>query len=269
MSKSPLVTSRGRSPWLRLIPLLLVGFAILASSGCRTKLTFLSGAPYHSEFWVNNDALVAFPDSLRGEDYRVRVGGLLEKHTYIVPVEQVYFVETMAHLNGFFRNGVTPIYHADIEALGMGPDRAQEDSPEGPESLSELDRILDERTRRQEDRRSTTRSEREITEDAYQEAALEILRQRDPTYLVHFHDALFFFRDSRIVVNFRIRLIDRRTGNILLDHRYQGRSRRFDPADSHRTNENRLVSLTREAFNGPMRHFIRDAAHTLDARGVQ
>ena len=250
----------------------LMAFVIGLTASCASELTFYSGTPYHSEYWLEEAAFVALPDKITDEQYKIKIGSLLwEVHFYKIPVGDVYSNEARAHLKGLFKRGVTVTTHSMIENLAQEKEPASEDSgtETSQEEETELQRILDEMDAKEEDSDASEKSVEELTEDVYREVGVEALQQKDAKYLVNFSDALFFSRERKLVAAFRAQLIDRRTGNVLFDRRYAGSSRRFEPVQSQKTNEEKLKSLTREAFNGPMRQLNYDIAVALDARGVQ
>lgn len=250
--------------------LLLVAVVL---SGCTSNLNFAYGSPYQSSYRVDDGVIVAFPDGLAKEEYKIRAGGFFwEKKVYIVPVGQVYSSESLARLEGLFLKGVTTTNHSTAKLLDPEPSAEAAAKADGK---TEIDRILDEMAKQEKDKDGKSKDKNknkkklaDFHEDLYAEAGLELLRQKDANYVLWYNDALFFVRESRLVNTYRVRLVDRRTGNILLDKRYSGRSQVFQPAQSSKTNEEKLQVLTRQAFAGSMAQLVEDIATALDARGT-
>ncbi len=253
---------------LRLVHLLLLLSAVaMAASGCRTRLDFPSGGTFHSPYRVNDGVIVAFPDDLEDRTYNVKVGRLWESRVFVIPVLDAYRTETVARMGGVFRQGVVFASHSvldDIEMRTAPPESGNEEAME-----RELDSILRDLAEEEQTRRGifdTGARRQELSDRALREAALESVEQRGGNYVLFFQDALFGFPEGRASVSFRVHLIDRRTGNVLLNKRYSGASSRFDARRNHRTNEINLVNLTKQAFAGAMRDLIRDVAVVLDAQ---
>jgi predicted ATP-dependent endonuclease of OLD family len=244
---------------LLLLPLLLLAV------GCKTRVAFPLGAPYPSTQRIDEAVIISFPDSIIKRTYNVKVGGFLDQHVFVMPVFDIYRSETVARMNGLFAKGVTLVAHSALDEMvdrdlsHMRPEPAP-DSRDHTQSASNLESVLADLERREGGDRSVGKSRQELMDEALREAAMESIDDKNAVYLLYFRDALYGVEDSRITVRFRAQLIDRRTGATLLDNRYQGRSTRFDPVNNLKTNEIRLVSLTRLAFSGAMSKLIDDIA---------
>ncbi len=244
--------------------LLLLTAVAVAASGCRTRLDFPSGGTFHSAYQINDGIIIAVPDDLEDRTYNVKVGRLWESRVFVIPVLDAYRTETVARMGGVFRQGVVFASHSvleDIEMMGAPTAKTEE------ATARELDSILRELAQEEQTRRGIFSGEarrQELSDEALRGAALETVEQRGGNYVLYFQDALFGFPNGRATVNFRVQLIDRRTGNVLLNKRYTGSSSRFSPHRSHRTNEINLVRHTKMAFAGAMRDLIRDVAVAID-----
>ena len=73
--------------------------------------------------------------------------------------------------------------------------------------------------------------------------------------------------EGRVRTSFVVHLIDRRTGNELMKNQYQGRSERFVPKQSERTNELELQRLIRQSLSGGMSQMMDDLAIATGATG--
>ena len=252
-------------PFLAALAMLIA----LVVSGCTTNLNFSYGSPYQSGYRIDEGVIVAFPDTLSKEEYKIRAGDFFwEKKVYIVPVGQVYSAETLARLEGLFLKGVTVTNASTAKLLDPEPSAEAAANADGK---TQIDRILDDMAKKEKDKDAKDKKKKiaDYHEDLFAEAGLELLRQKDANYVLAFNDALYFVREGRIVNTYRVKLVDRRTGNVLLDKRYSGRSQLFEPVQSTKTNEEKLKSLTRQAFAGSMAQLVEDIATALDARGTQ
>ena len=263
--------------FLRVLSLVMVMMVVVLAGGCRTRVNFSAGAPYPTGFDKVNDAvIVSFPDAIKERTYKVRVGSLWEAHTFVMPVMEAYQAETTARMNGVFSRGVTMTSHKSLEELDERRAQYQEaksaelantstETRKGEEldeevTQSELDRILADLEKKEKGEGDVDKSEAELVDEALRQASMEMVEQKGASYLLVFRDALFGMPEQRIMVSFSVQLIDRRTGNVLVQKRYQGRSQRFDPNRNNKTNQAELVALTRMAFAGAMGQMTEDIA---------
>lgn len=255
--------------------LFLLGVLVLAA-GCRSKLEFISTAPYQSPYRVNDAVIVSYPDELMDRKYRVKTGGFFDTHVYIIDVLEAYNNETASRMKSFFTRGVTVTTHSVLQQLYKSePDDIDLDLPgEGEEATAEekkadrdLEAILDEMARIEQGEKvrneeGKKRKLPDLTEEALTQSSIEMLEQRKPGYALVFGDAQLGFIERRATVSFRAQLIDWRTKNVLLDRRYKGQSRRFEPFQNKTSNKNKLIELIKEAFSGTMTQMMDDIAIT-------
>lgn len=264
MNQHPVPRRSTTSRWFfpRLYSAALVAGAALLLQACSTNVRFDTGAPYQTPLRVEYSALVAFPDAIVEQEYKARVGAFLDRHVFKLPVYEAYRAETLGRLKGFFTGGLAVTTQSVATKLLPEQSAATVSGTEG----SELERILAELEAERVDDEASEKTEDELNRELYDAVGLETLRERGADYMLWFDDALFFFEESRIVVSYRVRLLDQRTGAQLLNERYTGRSQRFDPGNNNKTNEIKLQNLTRQAFNGGMSQLLEDLAYVLEAR---
>jgi hypothetical protein len=281
----------------RLAMMILCG-AVAFAAGCSTRIKFPTGAPNETIWMMDEAAVVSLPDSLEDREYKVSVGSLWEAHKFKIPLHDVYRTEAYARLSPLFTRGVTMTTHevldeiqgryaAEDEAL---PDEEATDEKDATDKKSkakskakdskdpkatdakagdaeskdsvpgsELEKVLAELEKKEEGEK-VSKTQAELMDQALREAEIETYEQRGAVYLVRFQDALYGMPDERVAVSFRVQLIDRRTNAILLDKRYGGRSQRFNPNKNNKTNEDRLIYLTKLALSKPMGQLVEDIA---------
>lgn len=237
----------------------------LALAGCSTAIEFKGGAPFSTDYVVKEGVIVSVPDELPARTLRIRIGGFLDQHYYLLPVGDAYRDETVSRMNGLFTEGVTITTYRVADQLPTLKETNDEALKSASGESARLDELYEKIKERERDDSRTQESVLDLTNDALAEAAKETIAQKNSIYILRYATPLLGFVDQRVVVSFRAQLADRRTGNLLLDKRYQGRSRRFDPADSVKTNEDNLVSLVRQAFSGAMNQMVEDIAVATDA----
>lgn len=246
--------------WILAVTMAL--FAFLAG-GCATDLTFPSGSPIKSPYKVQQGIIVSFPDEIDERKFKVRVGGFIDQQNYNIPVGDVYKTETVARLSGVFTQGVTVTSRSIVDTLP--PLRTSEEQEADPSTNPRLEAILEELRAKEKGEGKSKRTEAELMEAALRIASEESVSQKNSVYLLTFEDALFGFVDGRMSISYSMKFIDRRTGNVLHAARYSGRSRRFEGAQSSKTNENNLRDLARQAFSGAMLRMMDDIASSAGA----
>lgn len=250
--------------FLRLAYCLLLVFATLMG-GCTSRVKFPLGSPYPTSHSIDDGVIVSFPDSIVERKYSIKVGAFMDQHVFIVRVYDAYRTETVARMNGLFTQGVTLSVHSALQELqdeqvsGVMSDE-QRAAAGQDETNTKLDKILADLEAKESGDKTIKQKQQELMDEALREAAKETVDQKNTAYLVKFRDALYGVTDERVAVSFSIQLIDRRTGGILLEKRYRGLSSRFNAGNNQRTNEARLLALTKEAFSGAMGELVDDIA---------
>lgn len=249
---------------------LLAAIAFAAAfllAGCTTAIRFPSGAPYQSPYNSTEGMIIAFPDELPERPLKIKVGGFLDREYYELSVGEAYINETTARLSNIFRGGITVTTHSVVDQL-PGLNTGDGGEPAEGTSTSDLEDIIRELNEKERSGSGakTRKSVDELTARALDLASRESIEQKNSTYLLRFSDALLGSREQRLLATFRVRLYDRRTGNLLLDKRYGGRSQRFEPVNSQKTNENRLMALTKQALSGGMAQMVEDIAKQADVQ---
>lgn len=252
---------------MNLMKLMVAVCLALLSGAClpSREIQFDTGAAYHSPYVVDEEAIVSFPDSILERVYRVRAGGgfFWERQIYKIPVYELFRAETQAHLKGIFRRGVTVSNHSATDLMEPMPGPMVSDQEES----RSLEEILDELNRKEEGDEEIEKSESELNEELQEALSRRVLEERDARYLIWYNNAILTMgKDRRVVISFDVDVRDRRTGVSLLQKRYTGRSRRFDPGRNLDTNTYKLEGVTRQTFSGIMKQFIADLATVTDAR---
>ena len=253
---------------MRFLLLAVILPALLFASGCRTTVNFPSGGVFPSPYRINDAVVIAFPDDIKDDRFRVRVGSLWERHVFVLPVMDAYRSETVSRMNGLFTQGVTPTTHSVLkEIFEEHSDEVDDVARSDWDVLMGLGESSSAEANQESSQRRRGRNN-EAMMRALREASIESVGQKNPTYLVIFQDTLLGFLDERATVSFRVQVLDTRTNNLLMEKRYRGRSQRFQPVRSNTTNQQHLVRLTNQAFSGAMSELIEDLARVTAARGM-
>ena len=250
---------------LRYLSPLLLCLGLISFSGCKTRINFPIGASNISPYRINEGVIISLPDSLKKRTQRVRVSkAWWDSMIFIIPVEDAYKTESRARLSGFFSQRTVLTTHSALSDLETLP--AEFGAPTEADTEAELDRILREMEELETGKRKPDQKKlAQLNEQALREASREGVAVDDARYLLRYNRPLFGMIDGRLRVDYRVQLIDRRNGVVLMDKRYFGTSRAFDPRESNRTNELLLISLTKEAFSGAMSRMTEDIALAIDA----
>lgn len=261
---------------LRLTPLaLLLLVGLLAA--CSTRLDFSRAAPYQSPVRVDDAVLISFPQDIEKREYKVKIGKLWDTHVFMVPVMDAYKNEVAARMKSVFRGGVTVITDTALSqikqadpALGVPNEPATRDLETILSELTETEQLrrgeIEEEEVDEANRRANSKRQEELTQEALRASQLEMMEQRDYGYHLEFLDAQLGMIDKRFVVSYRVRLLDWRTGNELLNKRYTARSRVLDARRNMRTNQKLLTDLVKEAFSGSMNQMMSDMTQVSSLR---
>lgn len=261
---------------IRIMPLALVLLAGLLAA-CTTRLDFSRAAPFQSPIRVDEAVLISFPQTIAKREYKVKIGKLWDTQVFAVPIMDAYKNEVSARMKSVFRGGVTVITDTALaQIIQADPESGVSNEP----AARDLEAILADLTETEQLRRrelskedvedaKTKRSSRrqeELTQEALRASQLEMMEQRDYGYLLDFQDAQLGMIDKRFVVSYRVRLVDWRTNNELLNKRYTARSRVLDARRNMKTNEKLLTDLVKEAFSGAMNQMMNDMTEVSGLR---
>ncbi len=246
--------------------LLVICCLVLMVAGCKTRLNFITGSPIQTPYRVNEGVIAVYPDEIRDRIYKVKVGGLLDGKYYQVPVQEAYAAETTARLSPMFTRGVSVLNQSVYDQIT--PLNAVEPASRDESKERNLDVILEDiKKKESKDETAPKQTEKELVEEAFRAADLQAIQDKQHVYLLQFRNTLLGFVDGRARVSFQVVLADRRTGNILMQGQYQGRSEKFTPRINERTNEIELVRLVRQSLSGAMGQMIDDVAVATGASG--
>lgn len=248
---------------------------VLTLGGCKTPIRFRNAPPFQSSYHLDEALLVAFPDELNGQTRRLKVGKAFWDQTiFIIQIREAYETETAGRMHGLFTKGVTITNHTFIreemakirlrdEAMEemTGYEVQEGDTPEN----RDLDTILNEMATT--DEKFIKDNAGKLAGEALDESAREVYSQKDFGYLLYFEDAQLVFSPDRCYVSYKIKLVDWRTKNILLEKRYKGASATFTAFRNKKTNERYIQDHVRQAFNGTMLEMVDDIIKLSGAEG--
>ncbi|HMX62563.1 MAG TPA: hypothetical protein PKD58_05810 [Candidatus Sumerlaeota bacterium] len=252
---------------MRRLQLLLVLCVIsLFAVACKQRLEFITGAPIQTPYRVNDGVIASFPDEIKERLYKIKVGGTFDGKVYQVPVQEAYASELTARLSTMFTRGVSVINQSiydQITPLNAPLPASRDESQE-----RNLDEVLaDLRKKESGEKDAPKKTEAELTEEAFRAMDVNSVQSKNHAYLLKFDVALLGMVEGRVRTSFVVHLIDRRTGNELMKNQYQGRSERFVPKQSERTNELELQRLVRQSLSGGMSQMMDDLAIATGATG--
>ncbi len=256
---------------IRLITLSLLIMFAFTFVGCKTHVPFPRGARYGTPYVVNESVIVTFPDEIQDRQIRLKLGGWIDRKTFVIPLFEAYTTETGARMKGLFSKSVTMTLNSVVEEMlpelqEKSREAERREQSGGTDTARELDALLDGLDGDDPDSEEKEMTDEEWVESEMLKASKETLIEEKPSYWLKFDEALLGFPNNQATVSFRVKLIDQRTGAEILHKRYRGRSQVFEPYQSDKTNKDVIVRLTKQAFSGPMQQLVTDIAERTGGR---